>query len=57
MKLLVYSQFFAPSIGGVQTIVQSLAGGLQGLLASKRGRELDVTVVTQTARGEVDDAA
>jgi len=57
MKLLIYSQFFAPSIGGVQTIVQSLAGGLQDLLVPRGGREFDVTVVTQTARGEVDDTA
>jgi len=28
MKLLIYSHFFAPSIGGVETIVLSLARGL-----------------------------
>jgi glycosyltransferase involved in cell wall biosynthesis len=56
MKLLIYSHFFAPNIGGVESAVQSLAGGLQGLPAPQ-GREFDVTVVTQTARGEVDDTA
>ena len=57
MKLLIYSHFFAPSIGGVENAVQSLAGGLVALPAPQGSREFDVTVVTQTARGEVDDAA
>ena len=57
MKLLIYSHFFAPSIGGVENAVQSLAGGLLALPAPQGSREFDVTVVTQTARGEVDDAA
>jgi len=57
MKLLIYFHFFAPSIGGVENAVQSLAGGLLALPAPQGSREFDVTVVTQTARGEVDDAA
>jgi glycosyltransferase involved in cell wall biosynthesis len=55
MRLLIYSHFFAPSIGGVETIVRSLAGGL----AERRGPdgtpEFAVTVVTQTAAREFDD--
>jgi glycosyltransferase involved in cell wall biosynthesis len=31
MKLLIYSHFFAPSVGGVETLVLSLARGLAGL--------------------------
>ncbi len=55
MKLLVYSHLFAPSIGGVETVVRSLAGGL----AERRGPdgtpEFAVTVVTQTSAGKFDD--
>ncbi len=55
MKLLIYSHFFAPSIGGVETIVLSLAGGLAGLRRPDSTPEFAVTVVTQTAAREFDD--
>jgi glycogen synthase len=51
MKLLVYSHFFAPSIGGVETIVLSLAKGLADL----EGERFDVTVATQTPAGQFPD--
>jgi glycogen synthase len=55
MKLLIYSHFFAPSIGGVETIVLSLARGI----AEVRGRDgsprFEVTVVTQTPASSFDD--
>jgi len=35
VKLLLYSHYFAPSIGGVETIVMSLARGLADLRAGK----------------------
>jgi glycogen synthase len=47
MKLLLYSHFFAPSIGGVETIVQSLAAGLAEL-RDANSRSFEVTVVTHT---------
>ncbi|HLZ93299.1 MAG TPA: glycosyltransferase family 4 protein [Candidatus Acidoferrum sp.] len=53
MKLLIYSHYFAPSIGGVETIVLSLAGGLADLRKADGSPEFDVTVVTQTG-GEED---
>jgi glycosyltransferase involved in cell wall biosynthesis len=53
MKLLIYSHLFAPSVGGVETIVLSLARGLAGLRKSDGQPEFDVTVVTQT--GPVDE--
>lgn len=57
MKLLIYSHYFAPSVGGVETIVKSLASGL-GRLQTEEGRpEFNVTVVTQTSRGSFDDSA
>jgi glycosyltransferase involved in cell wall biosynthesis len=57
MKLLFYSHFFAPSVGGVETIVQSLACGLAGLRDSAGGREFEITLVTQTPAGTFDDTA
>ncbi len=47
-KVLIYSHFFAPSIGGVETVIESIARGLAGLHIPGGGRELDVTVVTET---------
>lgn len=55
MKLLIYSHFFAPSIGGVENIVHSLAGGLAELHRPDGTPEFAVTVVTQTPAGESDD--
>ncbi len=56
MKLLIYSHFFAPSIGGVETIVQSLARGLAELRDSKGAREFEITLVTQTPAENYDDS-
>lgn len=60
MKLLFYSHDWAPSIGGVQTSLMLLAEGL----AKRPSREVggigdsfEVTLVTQTPRGEMNDAA
>jgi glycosyltransferase involved in cell wall biosynthesis len=57
MKLLVYSHYFAPSIGGVETIVMSLARGLAELRTEDGSPEFDLTLVTHTSRGEFDDGA
>ena len=51
MKLLLYSHFFAPSIGGVETIVLSLARGLAERRSSSGEPEFAVTLVTQTPAG------
>ena len=56
MKLLIYSHAFAPMVGGVETVVMSLAMGLAGLARSDGLGRPDVTVVTPTLRGEFDDA-
>jgi glycosyltransferase involved in cell wall biosynthesis len=56
MKLVIYSHFFAPSVGGVENIVMSLATGLCELRASNALREFDITVATQTPAGEFSDA-
>jgi glycosyltransferase involved in cell wall biosynthesis len=55
MNLLIYSHYFAPSVGGVETIVQSLAAGLAELRTLNGDREFNVTVVTETPAGSCDD--
>jgi glycogen synthase len=55
MKLLFYSHFFAPSIGGVETIVKSLACGLSELRSVAGTREFEITLVTQTPVKDFDD--
>jgi|HubBroStandDraft_1064217.scaffolds.fasta_scaffold28489_2 glycogen(starch) synthase len=55
MKLLIYSHFFAPSVGGVETLVLSLARGLAGVRASSGEPEFEITLVTQTPPDGFDD--
>jgi glycogen synthase len=55
MKLLIYSHFFAPSVGGVETLVLSLARGLAGLRASNGEPEFEITLATQTSEENFDD--
>ena len=57
MKLLVYSHYFAPSVGGVETIVLALARGLAELQDSGGAPQFEVTLVTQTPAGNYDDTA
>jgi glycosyltransferase involved in cell wall biosynthesis len=56
MNLLIYSHYFAPSVGGVESIVQSLASGIAELRTLDGHREFDVTVVTETPAGTHDDS-
>ncbi|MGA2098408.1 MAG: glycosyltransferase family 4 protein [Candidatus Acidiferrum sp.] len=55
MKLLIYSHFFAPSIGGVETLVLSLARGLAALMGSSGDPEFEITLVTNTPVEQFDD--
>jgi glycosyltransferase involved in cell wall biosynthesis len=55
MNLLIYSHYFAPSVGGVESIVQSLAAGVAELRTLNGDREFNVTVVTETSAGGCDD--
>jgi len=57
MKLLVYSHYFAPSIGGVETIVLGLSRGLAELRMANGAPEFEITVVTDTPAGNYDDRA
>jgi glycogen(starch) synthase len=59
MNILIYTDIFAPSIGGVQTITAILANGLAEWSAAPNGapaKPNDVTVVTQTPAGAFDDS-
>lgn len=55
VKLLFYSHFFAPSIGGVETIVLSLARGLAEARTSQGLAEFELTLATQTPAESFDD--
>ena len=55
MKLLLYSHFFAPSVGGVETIVLSLARGLAELRTKDSQPQFALTVVTETPAANFDD--
>jgi glycosyltransferase involved in cell wall biosynthesis len=55
MKLLIYSHFFAPSIGGVETIVLSLARGLADSRTPHGFAEFELTLATETPAEEFDD--
>lgn len=57
MKILIFSTYFPPVVGGVQTSVVLLAKGLAELDAEKNGgRRIEVTVATPTAAAGMDDS-
>lgn len=56
MKVLIYSEYFFPVTGGVQTIVFELACGLAESTKNNASRDpVDVTVVTRTAGRTVEE--
>jgi glycogen(starch) synthase len=55
VKVLFYSHYFAPSIGGVETIILSLAHGLAELRAPDAHAEFELTLVTETPATDFDD--
>jgi glycogen synthase len=57
VKLVLYSNYFAPSVGGVETIVLSLAQGLAELRTPDGLPEFELTVVTETPSADFDDRA
>lgn len=57
MKLLIYSHFFGPSVGGVETVVASLADGLACHVAETGTRDFEVTLVTETASDGREDVS
>lgn len=57
MKLLLYSHFFPPNVGGVETVVLNLARGLSERRDVNGAVEFEVTLVTQTAGGNNNDSS
>lgn len=55
MNILLYSHYFAPSVGGAETIVLTMARGLAEL-HGKDLSEFRLTMVTQTPAGDFDDS-
>jgi glycosyltransferase involved in cell wall biosynthesis len=57
VKLLIYSHYFAPSVGGVETVVFALACGLTEQRGLDGSPNFEVTVVTETPAGHFQDGA
>lgn len=56
MNVLIYSNVFPPRVGGVETIVVSLADGLARHEAASSECAVRVVVATATPPGEIDDS-
>ena len=57
MKILLYSHFFAPSVGGVETIVLALAKGLAALRTNEGAPSFEITLVTEIPADPHEDRA
>jgi len=58
MKVLIFTEYFFPTPGGVQTIVLELARGLAGWSANQPERDrIELTVVTRTRERSAGDDA
>lgn len=55
MKLLLYSHFFAPSVGGTENVVLSIARGLSELRTPSGLSEFEITLATQRPAENFDD--
>lgn len=56
MKLLIYARDWAPSVGGVQTITKTLADGLADWSRKHDEETIEVTLLTQTPAGNMNDS-
>jgi glycosyltransferase involved in cell wall biosynthesis len=60
MKLLIYTEYFAPIVGGVQTSLKTLAGGIAALPRANSGASdgsIEVTLVARNAANGFDDSS
>jgi glycosyltransferase involved in cell wall biosynthesis len=57
VRILIYAHAFAPEVGGVETIVSSLARRLVGPHPDETAKIPETTLVTATPGGGVDDTA
>lgn len=53
---MIYTHAWAPMVGGVQTVTRDLANGLIEWHRAHPEEAIDVTLVTQTAAGNMDDS-
>jgi glycosyltransferase involved in cell wall biosynthesis len=56
MKLLLYSHFFSPSVGGVETVVLALATGFTNRLSPSGSTRFETTLVAQTPADDARDS-
>jgi glycosyltransferase involved in cell wall biosynthesis len=56
LKLLLYTHVWMPVIGGVQTVTADLANGLTRWAAVHPDDAIEVTLVTQTPAGDMNDS-
>ena len=56
MKLLLYVHTWAPSVGGVETITKTLADGLVEWSRNHNAKPFEVTLLTKTPAGSMDDS-
>ena len=56
MRLLIYAYDWAPLVGGVQTVTKDLAEGVCAWSRSHNDQTIDVTLITETSSGDMDDA-
>lgn len=57
MKIVIYSHYFFPVCGGVQTYVSELASGLSEWADEQETGPVEVTVLTQTPSGPAGDGS
>jgi glycosyltransferase involved in cell wall biosynthesis len=57
MKILICVHSWAPRIGGVETVTSALAQGLAAHSKARDAESFEVTVVTRTPAGEMNDAS
>jgi glycosyltransferase involved in cell wall biosynthesis len=56
MKLLLYIHTWAPSVGGVETITKKLADGLAHSSSKQDEQAIEITLLTQTPAGSMNDS-
>ena len=57
LRLLLYTHSWPPSVGGVETITRLLAEGLADRHKTHPEDQVDLTLVTQTPKGTMDDSS
>jgi glycosyltransferase involved in cell wall biosynthesis len=56
LKLLIYAYDWAPFVGGVQTVTKDLAEGIYSWSKAHADQAIDVTLITETPCGSMNDS-